>query len=70
MTEDASTFTIGPAPAPPPEPDWRADEALAARQAAAEQERAANRQGPTHPAHWQHDQWLEDRGLTRDYDKR
>jgi hypothetical protein len=31
-------------------------------------ERAANRQGPSHPAHDHHDQWLAERGLTREWD--
>jgi hypothetical protein len=37
-----------------------------ARIDAANLERQANRAGPSHPAHWQHDQWLEERGLTRE----
>jgi hypothetical protein len=28
------------------------------------QERQANKQGPSHPAHWQHADWLAERGLS------
>jgi hypothetical protein len=34
------------------------------------QERAANRQGASHPRHWQHAEWLAERGLDESWDKR
>jgi hypothetical protein len=35
-----------------------------------DQERAANRQGPSHPAHFQHAQWLAERGIGPEWDTR
>lgn len=35
-----------------------------------DQERAANRQGPSHPAHWQHADWLAERGVGPEWDNR
>lgn len=48
------------------------EEQLAAykRSEAVEQERAANRTGPSHPAHFQHAQWLEERGVGPEWDTR
>jgi hypothetical protein len=34
------------------------------------QERQANRQGPSHPLHWQHAEWLAERGLDESWDQR
>lgn len=33
-------------------------------------DRAANRQGPSHPAHWQHAEWLAERGVGPEWDNR
>jgi hypothetical protein len=33
-------------------------------------ERAANRTGPSHPAHWQHAEWLAERGVGPEWDSR
>lgn len=49
---------------PPPEPDPELQRRLQEIDTA----RAANRQGPSHPAHDFHDQWLAERGLTREWD--
>jgi hypothetical protein len=34
------------------------------------EERSANRQGPSHPAHVHHAQWLEERGIGPEWDNR
>jgi hypothetical protein len=49
---------------PPAEPDPE----LQRRLQELDTERAANRQGPSHPAHDHHDAWLAERGLTREWD--
>jgi hypothetical protein len=51
---------------PPAEPDPDAQK----RSEGLDQERAANRQGPSHPAHWQHAEWLAERGVGPEWDNR
>jgi hypothetical protein len=58
----------GPESAQEPQtaPVSKADQKRDAEKAA---ERLANRVGPIHPNHWQHAQWLADRGLDESWDK-
>lgn len=48
------------------------DEQIAAQKAAQDlaDERMANRQGPSHPKHWGHAEWLAERGVGLEWDNR
>jgi hypothetical protein len=52
------------------DPPAEADPDAQKRSERLDQERAANRQGPSHPAHWQHADWLAERGIGPEWDNR